>query len=52
MSDHRLPQRVLSGELEKAGKGGPREKGEIMDGLRGRGSSAMWHHGGLEHRRT
>ena len=23
-----------------------------MDGQRGRGSSAIWHHGGLEHRRT
>ena len=26
-------------------------KGERIDGLRGRGSSAIWHHGGLEHRR-
>ena len=55
MGDHRLPKRVMSGELENAGKretwvGG---EGEIIDGLRGRGSSAIWHHGGLEHcRRT
>ena len=42
----------MSGELENTGKYGPGEEGEIMDGLRGRGSSAIWHHGGLEHRRA
>ena len=42
---------VMPGELENAGKRGPGRKAE-MDGLRGRGSSAIWHHGGLEHRRT
>ena len=49
MGDHRLPRRVMSGELENAGKRGP---GERMDGLRGRESSAIWHQGGLEHCRT
>ena len=52
MGDHRLPKRVMSGELGNAGKRGPRGEGERMNGLRGRGSSAIWHHGGLEHRRT
>ena len=28
------------------------EEGGRMGGLRGRGSSGVWHHGGLEHRRT
>ena len=28
MGDHRLPKRVMSGELENAGKRGPREKEE------------------------
>ena len=36
MGDHRLPKRVMSGELENAGKRGPGGKGEIVDGLRGR----------------
>ena len=42
MGDHRLPKRVVSGELENAGKRGPGGggAGETMDGLRGRGSSA------------
>ena len=35
MGDHRLPKRVMSEELENAGKRGPGGK-EIMDGLRGR----------------
>ena len=41
----------------RIGRGGERAKtwaggeGEIMDGLRGRGLSAIWHRGGLEHRR-
>ena len=48
MGDHRLPKRVKSGELENVGWG----KGEIMDGLRGRGSSCLRRHEGLEHRRT
>ena len=50
MGDHRLPQMVMSGELESAGKRGPGGEGETMDGLRGRGSSAIWHRGGLEQR--
>ena len=52
MGDHTLPIRVMSGELENAGKRGSGGEGEIMDGLRGRGSSTVWHYGGLEHRRT
>ena len=52
MGSHRLPKRVVSGELENAQKRGPGGKGEIMDGMRGRGSSAVWHRGGLKHRRT
>ena len=36
MGDHRLPKRVMSGELENAGKRGPGGKGERVDGLRGR----------------
>ena len=37
MGDHRLPKKVMSGELENAGKSGPggKEK-ECEDGLRGR----------------
>ena len=38
-----------AGEPGKTWAGG---KGERMDGLRGKGSSAIWHHGGLAHRRT
>ena len=51
MSDQRLPKRAMSRELENAGKR-VRGGGERMDGLRGRGSLATWHHGGLEYRRT
>ena len=36
MSDHRLPKRVMPGELENAGKRGPGEEGESVDGLRSR----------------
>ena len=36
MGDHRLPKRVMSGELENAGKRGPGGGGERKDGLRGR----------------
>ena len=36
MDDHRLSKRVMSGELENAGKRGPGEEGEIVDRLRGR----------------
>ena len=50
MGDHRLPNRVMSGELGNARKRGPGRKDK--DGLRGRGSSAIWHHKVLEHRRT
>ena len=52
MGDHGLHRKVMSGEVENAqtyGSGGGRE---LMDGLRCRGSSAIWHHGGLEHSRT
>ena len=48
IGDHRLPKRAMSGELEPRENVG-RGEGEIMDGLRGKGSSAIWHHGGLEH---
>ena len=49
MGDHRLLKRVMSGKLENAGKRvtWALRGGEMMDGLRGRGSSAIWHHGGL-----
>ena len=46
-----LPKREVSGELDNAGQRGP-EGGGIMEGLRGRGLSGVWHHGGLEYRRT
>ena len=36
MGDHRLPTRVVSGELKNAGKRGPGGKGVRVDGLRGR----------------
>ena len=53
MGDHRLPKRTTSGELENAGQlvpgGGSLKR---MDGLRGRGSSGVWHHGGFDYRRT
>ena len=55
MGDHRLPKRFMSGELENAGKRGPGGKGERRTDCvveRGRGSSAIWDHGRLEHRRT
>ena len=52
MGDHKLPKRVMSGELENAGKRGPGGEEETMDGLRGRGSSAIWQRGGLDHHRT
>ena len=52
MGDDRLPKRVMSRDVEDAGKRGPEGEGERMDGLRGRGSSAIWHDGGLEHRRA
>ena len=52
MGDHKLLKRVMSGELENAGKRGPGGGGEIVYGLRGRRSSVIWHHGELEHRRT
>ena len=47
MGDHRLPERVTSGELDNAGKRRAGGGGEKMDGLRGRGSSGACHHGGL-----
>ena len=45
-------KRVMLGELENVGKRGPGGERERVDGLRGRLSSAIWYHGGLEHRRT
>ena len=40
----------MSGELENAGKRGLGAGEEGMDGLRGRGPSAVWHHhGGLDY---
>ena len=47
--NHRLHKRVMSGEVE-SGTTWAGEEGEIMDGLRGRGSSGVKHHGGLNHR--
>ena len=35
MGDHRLCKRIMSGELENAGKRGPGGEGERVDGLRG-----------------
>ena len=53
VGDHRLPKRVMSGELENAGKrGAERKEKQMKDGLCGMRSSGVWHHGGLEHRRT
>ena len=52
MGDHGLPKRGMSGELESAGKREPGGEGGGMDGLRYRGSSGVWHHGGLEHCRA
>ena len=52
MGDHRLPKRVIVGRVEERGETWAGGEGERMDGLRGRGSSAIWHHGGLEHCRT
>ena len=49
------PQVTQEGHFERAGergKRGPGREGETMDGLRGRGSPAIWHLGGLKHRRT
>ena len=37
MGDHRLPKRIMPGELENAGQRGPGgRQGEGIDGLRGR----------------
>ena len=52
---HERPQVIQECHVGKAGERGKtrtRGEGEIMDGLRGRGSLGVWHHGGLEHRRT
>ena len=51
MGGHKLLKRTMSGEVENAGQRGP-GGGEIMDGLRGKGSSGIWRHGALEYRRT
>ena len=49
-----IPNKIMSGELENPGQRGQSGMGgsEIMDRVRGRGSSGVWHHGGLEYRRT
>ena len=52
MGDHRSPKRDMSGELENVAQLGPGAGGQKMDGLSGRGSSDVWHHGGLEFHRT
>ena len=52
MGDHRLPQEGHVGRGGERGKTWAEREGERMGGLRGRGPSAIWHHGGLEHRRT
>ena len=51
---HGRPQ-VTTQEGQHVGRAGERrktwvEEGEIMDGLRNRGSSGVWHHEGLEYR--
>ena len=48
MGDHMLPKSIMSGELENVGQRGPEGSRNIMDGLRGRGSSGVMHHGGLK----
>ena len=52
MGDHRLPQEGHVGRARKRGKTWTEGKGEMTDGLRGRGSSGVWYHGGLEIRRA
>ena len=51
MDDHRLPKRVMPGAGER-GETRAVGEGERRDGLRDRGSLAIWHHEGVEHRRT
>ena len=46
-----LPKRDVSGKLENAEKTWAGGEGERMNGLRGRGSSEVWYHGGLEYHR-
>ena len=54
MGDHRedTQEEGRVGRAVERGKAWSGGEGEIMDGRRGRGSSGVWHHGGLEHRRT
>ena len=52
---HVRPQDSQEGYVGRAGDRGKtwaQGEGEIMVGLRRRGSSCVWHHGGLKHRRT
>ena len=51
MGDHRLPKRVMSGELENAGKRGPggRENNRWTAGQRIFGYLASWGTGTLPH---
>ena len=52
---HGRPQVTPEGHVGRAGQRGETwatGEEEEMDGLRWRGSSGAWHHGGLEHRHT
>ena len=53
---HGRPQITQDGHhVRRAGECGKTRawgKREILGGLRSRGSSGVWHHGGLEHRRA
>ena len=54
---HGQPQVTQEGHVGRAGErgktwAGGRRINRLIDGLRGRGSSGIWHHGGLKQRRT
>ena len=52
---HGRPQVTQEGDVGRVGERGESwvgGEGERMGGLRGRGSSAIWHHRGLKHCRT
>ena len=52
MGDHRLPERVILGELENAGKREPGGKEEEWTNREADDLRSIWHHRGLEHYRT
>ena len=52
MRHHSLPKRFVSGEMGERGTTRTGGKAERIDGTRDRGSPGVWHHGGLEYRRT